>query len=207
MLNRRSFLKTSLTAGAAIIPSGSVVHDLNASHPEYSVPVDAHGSAVEIVALPPRLASLDPATLPWQQRIRRVGQTNMTEYDGAAMNVEQWADYWHAAKADIVFVSVTGILAFYPSRVKFHRHGKFLKGRDLFGECVSAAKKRGMRVVARMSPDLNWPDALAAHPEWAMRHRDGSVQRNNEDLRCCAAPIRPCVALPTQDALRAHRAS
>ena len=183
MLNRRSFLKTSLTAGAAILPSGSVLHDLNASHPEYSIPVDAHGSAVEIVTLPRRLASLDPATLPWQQRIRRVGQTNMTEYDGAVMNVEQWADYWHAAKADIVFVSVTGILAFYPSKVKFHRHGKFLKDRDLFGECVTAAKKRGMRVVARMSPDLNWPDALAAHPEWAMRHRDGSVQHNNEDPR------------------------
>ncbi|MGB9418471.1 MAG: alpha-amylase family protein [Acidobacteriaceae bacterium] len=183
MLNRRSFLKTSLTAGAAILPSGSVLHDLNASHPEHSVPVDAHGSAVEIITLPQRLASLDPATLPWQQRIRRVGQTNMTEYDGAAMNVEQWADYWHAANADIVFVSVTGILAFYPSKVKFHRHGKFLNGRDLFGECVSAAKKRGMRVVARMSPDLNWPDALAAHPEWAMRHRDGSVQHNNEDPR------------------------
>src|SRR5581483_1377038 len=64
-----------------------------------------------------------------------------------------------AAKVDIVFVSVTGILAFYPSRVKFHRHGKFLKGRDLFGECVTAAKKRGMR------------------------HRDGSVEHNNEDPR------------------------
>jgi hypothetical protein len=183
MLNRRSFLKRSLTAGAAIIPSGPVLHDLNASHQEYSTPVDTHGSPVEMVTLPRRLASLDPATLSWQQRIRRVGQTNMTEYDGAAMNVEQWADYWHAAKADIVFVSVTGILAFYPSKVMFHRHGKFLKGRDIFGECVSAAKKRGMRVVARMSPDLNWPDALAAHPEWAMRHRDESVQHNNEDPR------------------------
>src|SRR6185437_5898142 len=104
MLNRRSFLKTSLTAGAAILPSGSVPHHLNASHAEYSIPVDGYGSAVEIVTLPQRLASLDPATLPWQQRIRRVGQTNMTEYDAAAMNVEQWADYWHGAKADIVFV-------------------------------------------------------------------------------------------------------
>src|SRR3984957_5805137 len=183
MLNRRSFLKSSLTAGAAIIPAGSVLHDLNASHPEYSVPVDGNGSAVEIVTLPQRLASLDPATLPWQQRIRRVGQTNMTEYDGAAMNVEQWADYWHAAKADIVFISVTGILAFYPSKVKFHRHGKFLNDRDLFGECTTAAKKRGMRVVARMSPDLNWGDALGAHPEWAMRHQDGSVQYSGEEPR------------------------
>jgi hypothetical protein len=107
----------------------------------------------------------------------------MTEHDPAVMNIEEWADYWHSAKADIVFISVTGILAFYPSKVRFHRHGKFLKGRDFFGECVAAAKKRKMRVVARMSPDLNWGDALEAHPEWAMRNQDGSVQFSDEEPR------------------------
>ena len=80
-------------------------------------------------------------------------------------------------------MSVTGILAFYPSEVKFHRHGRFLNDRDFFGECVAAAKKRGMRVVARMSPDLNWGDALEAHPEWAMRNKDGSVQFSGEEPR------------------------
>ena len=148
---------------------------------EQATTAGTDSSAVELVSLPKRLPPLDQSTVPWQQKIRRVGQTNMTEYDPAVMNVDQWADYWHAAKADIVFVSVTGILAFYPSKVKFHRHGKFLKDRDLFGECTIAAKKRGMRVVARMSPDLNWGDALEAHPEWAMRHQDGSVQHSGEE--------------------------
>jgi len=112
-----------------------------------------------------------------------VGQTNMTEHDPAVMNIEEWADFWHSAQADIVFISVTGILAYYPSKVPFHKHGKFLNGRDFFGECVTAARKRGMRVVARMSPDLNWLDALEAHPEWAMRHRDRSVQFNEQEPR------------------------
>ena len=40
-----------------------------------------------------------------------------------------------------------------------------------------------MRVVARMSPDLNWGDALEAHPEWAMRNQDGSVQFSGEEPR------------------------
>jgi hypothetical protein len=74
-------------------------------------------------------------------------------------------------------------LAFYPSKVQFHRHGKFLNGRDFFGECVAAARKRGMRVVARMSPDLNWGDALDVHPEWAMRDANGSVLLSPEDSR------------------------
>jgi hypothetical protein len=141
------------------------------------------GDTPNLIPLPQRLTPVDLASEPCQQRIRRVGQSNMTEHDPAVMNVEEWASYWHSARADIVFVSVTGILAFYPSNVKFHRHGKFLNGRDFFGECVAAAKKRGMRVVARMSPDLNWGDALEAHPDWAMRYKDGSVQYSGEEPR------------------------
>jgi hypothetical protein len=186
MLNRRKFLKTGLTAGAGIIPLATTLNGLDAmqaSAAEQAATVDTDGAGVKIVQLPQRLPPRDPSAVPWQQKIRRVGQTNLTEYDPAVMNVDEWADYWHSAEADIVFVSVTGILAFYPSRVKFHRHGKFLRDRDLFGECVTAAKKRGMRVVARMSPDLNWGDALDTHPEWAMRHQDGSVQYSGEEPR------------------------
>jgi hypothetical protein len=181
MLNRRTFLKT----GAVSLPLAAAVEALNPapSSVETIAEVATSGPAPKLVPLPARLALIDPATLPWQQNIRRVGQSNMTEHDPAVMNIEEWADYWHSAGADIVFISVTGILAFYPSKVKFHRHGKFLNGRDFFGECVAAAKKRGMRVVARMSPDLNWGDALEAHPEWAMRAADGSVQLRDEDPR------------------------
>lgn len=177
MLSRRKFLKSGLTAGVspmalAWTPADGIAETLE--------PVQTGGIAVP---LPERLRAEEMPATAWQQTVRRVGQTNFTEYDPAVMNVDEWADYWHSVQADVVFVSVTGILAFYPSRVTFHRHGKFLNGRDLFGECVAAAKKRGMRVVARMSPDLNWGDALEAHPEWAMRNRDGSVQHSGEDPR------------------------
>ena len=32
-------------------------------------------------------------------------------------------------------------------------------------------------------PDLNWEEALATPPEWAMRNKDGSVQYNTEEPR------------------------
>jgi hypothetical protein len=186
MLNRRTFLKTGLKTGAAAIPVSAAINKLDAIETpstEDLVEAGLVGATPNLVALPKRLAPLDPSSQPWQQRVRRVGQSNMTEHDPAVMNIDEWADYWHSAQADVVFISVTGILAFYPSKVKFHRHGKFLNGRDFFGECVAAARKRGMRVVARMSPDLNWGDALEAHPEWAMRHKDGSVQFSGEEPR------------------------
>ncbi len=186
MFNRRTFLKSGLTTGAAALPLASALDALHlafAAAAEETAPNAATNLAPRLMGLPARLAPVDPAAESWLQRVRRVGQSNMTEHDPAVMNIEEWADYWHGCQTDIVFISVTGILAFYPSKVKFHRHGKFLNGRDFFGECVAAAKKRGMRVVARMSPDLNWGDALEAHPEWAMRNSDGSVQFNGEEPR------------------------
>jgi Hypothetical glycosyl hydrolase 6/Beta-galactosidase trimerisation domain len=128
-------------------------------------------------------------SLPWQRRVRRVGQLNMTEHDPVELDVEAWANYWAGVKADVVFISVTGILAYYQTKVPFHRKGKFLGDRDLFGECCTAAKERGMRVVARMSPDLNWDDALAAHPEWFERDESDAPNRSKEDPRL----IRTCM--------------
>lgn len=180
MLNRRSFLKTSAIALPVATALDPLDHAFALSAEQAATP---GGPAPQLVPLPRRLPPVDPASEPWQKKIHRVGQSNMTEHDPAVMNIEEWADYWHSAAAQIVFISVTGILAFYPSKVRYHRQGRFLNGRDFFGECVAAAKKRGMRAVARMSPDLNWGDALAAHPEWAMRNADGSAQLNPEDSR------------------------
>jgi len=153
MIDRRTLLK----AGLAAVPLAS------------SSNADAQAAA--------------PLAIPWQRRIRRVGQLNMTEHDPAAMNVEEWADYWASLKVDAVLVSVTGILAFYQTKVPFHRKGKFLGNRDFFGECCAAAKKRGIHVIARMSPDLNWEDAVQAHPEWFQRNAQGNVARHGEDPR------------------------
>jgi len=153
MINRREFLKT----GLAVVPLAQSAAAVNLAHA---------GS------LPETPLSADPR-IPWQRKLRRIGQTNFTERDPAVFDIEGWADYWSSVKAGAVYISVTGILAYYPSKVPFHRHGKYLNGRDFFGELFEAAKKRGMRTVARYSPDLNWAEALAAHPEWFMRDEAG----------------------------------
>ena len=119
----------------------------------------------------------------WPRRFRRIGQLNFTEHDPVELNVEAWADYWASLKVDVVLVSVTGIIAYYQTKVPFHRKSKYLGDRDLFGECCTAAKKRGIRVIARTSPDLNWEDALQAHSEWFMRDEQGRVPPHHEDPR------------------------
>jgi beta-galactosidase GanA len=111
----------------------------------------------------------------------------MTEHDPVALDVEAWADYWASLKVDVVLVSVTGILAFYQTKVPFHRKGKFLGTRDFFGDCFAAAKKRGLKVIARMSPDLNWEDATQAHPEWFQRDAQDRIVVHTR-TRGCSAP-------------------
>lgn len=113
------------------------------------------------------------SAVPWHQRVRRIGQVNFSEKDVAEANVTEWADYWSSAKVEAVQINVTGMIAFYPSDVPFHKRSRFLNGRDFFGECCRAAKERGLRVIGRLSPDLQWDDALEAHPEWFLRDREG----------------------------------
>ena len=87
MPNRRTFLKTS----AASLPLAAAIQTLNPRTISAGTIADAAISSTvpKLIPLPARLARLDPSTLPWQQNIRRVGQSNMTEHDPAVMNIEE----------------------------------------------------------------------------------------------------------------------
>src|ERR1700742_3963518 len=107
MLNRRTFLKT----GPAVLSLASGLSVLDPAFTLSAETVPASEHTPNLIALPKRLPPIDPTSLPWQQKIRRVAQSNMTEHDPAVMNIEEWANYWQSAGADILFISVTGILA------------------------------------------------------------------------------------------------
>src|SRR5947209_7029046 len=110
---------------------------------------------------------------PWHQRVRRIGQVNFSEKDVIEANIPEWADYWSSVKVDAVQINVTGMIAFYPTDVPFHKRSRYLGNRDFFGDCCRAAKAKGIRVIGRLSPDLQWEDALDAHPEWFVRDQEG----------------------------------
>src|SRR5215469_5685532 len=152
-IDRRKFLV--LTTAAAVMP--------------YPIVTGADGAESPAAA----------PDVPWHQRLRRAGQLNFNERDPLELDVQRWADTWAELKVDAVFVSVTGIIAFYPTSVPLHRRSKFLGNRDLFGECCAAAKQRGIRVIGRYSPDLQWDEALAARPEWFRRNAEGKAQESD----------------------------
>jgi Hypothetical glycosyl hydrolase 6/Beta-galactosidase trimerisation domain len=156
-IDRRKFIV--LSTAAAVMPSSTLLGA--------DAPAPSTGLSAAPAGNPPG------GEAPWHQRVRRLGQVNFNERDPIELDVERWADTWAELKVDGVFVSVTGIIAFYPTKVPFFRRSRYLGNRDLFGECCAAAKKRGIRVIARYSPDLQWGDALKAHPEWFRRNAAG----------------------------------
>jgi hypothetical protein len=143
------------------------------------------GAAGAIGGLPARaIAAADDPGLPWYWTIKRIGQTNFNERDPEFGDVEVPADFWAAAKVQAVALSVSGPIAFYPTKVPFFHVSSYLKGRDLFGECLTAAKQRGIRVFGRMSPDIQYtnPELLAAHPLWFRRDQAGRLQSPAPDI-------------------------
>lgn len=117
---------------------------------------------------------------PWYETMRRCGQINVNERDPLTFDVDAWMDYWASLKIDAILLNGGGILAYYPTEVPYHHRSQFLGSRDLFGEMVAGAKKRGFRVVARMDCNLAYEEAFRARPEWFQRNSDGSVRRHDE---------------------------
>jgi len=118
--------------------------------------------------------------VPWYQSMRRCGQINFNERDPIELNIEDWLDYWTSLKINALLLNGGGIVAFYPTGIPYHHKSQYLNGRDLFGDFAKAAKKRGIRVVARLDCNYSWEEARKAHPEWFEVNADGTPVRHDE---------------------------
>jgi hypothetical protein len=117
---------------------------------------------------------------PWYAIMRRCGQLNLNERDPLTLDVDAWMDYWASLKVNAILINGGGIVAFYPTKVPYQHRSEFLGTRDLFGELAVVARKRGIRIVARMDCNYAYQEALDAHPEWFERNRDGSPRHQQE---------------------------
>jgi hypothetical protein len=112
---------------------------------------------------------------PWYQDLRRAAFHNLNEYDPQVLDVESWMEYWASLHPQVFVTSCAGLMAFYPTRLPHHPRSQFLGDRDVFGEYLRAARKRGMRVIARIETNWAHRDVLEARPEWFERDENGNA--------------------------------
>ena len=117
---------------------------------------------------------------PWYSAMLRCAQININEQDPLNMDVDSWIDYFASLKANAVLINGGGIMAYYPTKVPYQHRSEFLGSRDLFGELTTAARKKNLRVVARMDCNYAYQEAFDAHPEWFAYNADGSPRRHSE---------------------------
>lgn len=151
--NRRRFLQS--TAALAALP-WLRVPDADAA------PADA---------LPPTQTGAQP----WFRRTRRWMQTNIAEIDPRRYDISWWREEWRRTATEGIIVNAGGIVAYYPTRVPYHRQAEFLDGRDLFGEIHEAARADGIVVLARMDSNGGNDALLDAHPDWFTRNATGAT--------------------------------
>jgi len=112
--------------------------------------------------------------IPWYRRVRRWGQTNLTEDDPKTCDLEFWKEQWKRTAVQGVIINCGGIVAYYPSKFGLQYRAALLEGRDYYGEFNKAAREAGLAVVARMDINRATQEFYDAHPDWFCRHKDGS---------------------------------
>ena len=139
-----------------------------------------------------QLAGADPDA-DWFDRPMRWAQLNLTEDDPAKMDRAFWLDYFRRIHADAACLSAGGVVAFYPSKVPFHHHSKWLPGNESFyGDMVDACRKQNMVVLARTDPHATYPDVADAHPDWLAVDANGRKRPHPDQpgmwLTCALGP-------------------
>jgi hypothetical protein len=151
-MRRRDFLEAAAAAGASALVPGR------------SEPEDA-------------AAARNPFA-----RAMRWGQLAFVENDPGTYDPRFWLDYFRRTHCDAVTLSAGGVVAFYPTKVPFHRKSAWMKeGTDPFGDLAAACRKAGMIVLARVDPHAVGQDARDAHPEWIAVDDKGQPRRHWAD--------------------------
>src|SRR6476646_5569669 len=65
----------------------------------------------------------------WFDKPMRWAQLNSTEDDAAEMDSPFWLDYFKRIHADALCITAGGVVAFYPTQIKYHRPSRWLSSR------------------------------------------------------------------------------
>ena len=130
-----------------------------------------------LIVLPISLALAQVAPSPptgwWMTEPIRWVQTNLRQTD-AFLDARRLTEQLAEMRANVLLIGMGGIAAYYPTQVEFHYPSPNLPaGRDMFGDVLTNAHARKIRVVGRFDFSKTAEKVFQAHPEWFFRQANG----------------------------------
>ena len=122
---------------------------------------------------------------PWYRTVTRWGQVNITEKDPEQYDISWWRKHWKRTETNGVVVNAGGIVAYYPTKIPFHKQATYLKGLDLFGDLCRAAHEDGLAVFARMDSNRAHEEFYDQYPGWFAVDLDGKPYKAGELFLSC----------------------
>ena len=128
----------------------------------------------------------------WYLDVRRIAKLFMVENDPGTYDRDFWVDYFKKTHVDAINLSAGGIVAFYPTKLPFHRKSRWMGDTDPFGDLVAVAREMGLNVIARIDPHATHQETMDAHPEWIAIDVQGHPVRHPSNpelwLTCTKGP-------------------
>lgn len=119
----------------------------------------------------------------WWLTPQRLLQTNLREID-ATMDVDQYVREVKEFGANIVLFNVGGIVANYPTRLKYHWRNTFMEG-DLVGEALGKLHEANVKMIGRFDFSKINQKLAADRPEWLYVSEKGEHVNYNGQVHTC----------------------
>jgi hypothetical protein len=133
----------------------------------------------------PAADAFGPPPAWYDREALRISWNILRDVDGGR-NGAELVEQAVAAGVNAICITVGGSFAFYPTKVPFHQRSNALPpGRDLVGEVAAAARRHGVRMIARFDFSKQSPETQKAHPEWFYIRPDGSYSSSQGRYRPC----------------------
>jgi hypothetical protein len=101
---------------------------------------------------------------------------NLVQDDPGKVDLDFWLDYLKRAHVDAASWNSGGIVAFYPTRIPYHRRNTRMGDSDPLGYLIEGCRRMGLVVTARVDHHATYADTAQAHPEWISRDPEGRMR-------------------------------
>jgi hypothetical protein len=145
-------------------------------------------SCAALWSLAPGLVHAQGAAAPaalWHQRPLRIYHPNPRESELRTLDVQRFVAGCAQTEGEAVVISVGGVYAFYPSKIKYHYVSPVIGERDLVGEIATACRAQNLRVIARVDFAKARADVWRDHSDWFRRDRKGAYVKRDDYYAAC----------------------